>query len=101
MSGIFLPLILNFLCEAHEVFDLNYSAILEYGFACEFAEDLMLVALDELDIGAGCSVDDWHEVHFEFAVITGEGPRLEIIFGLTAFGSSLHRNIECDFAQLV
>ena len=101
MSGIFLPLILNFLGESHKVFNLDDCAVFEGCFAGEFTEYLMLVALDELDIGAGSSVDDWHEVHFEFAVIAGEGPRFEVILGLTAFGSSLHRNVECNLAELV
>lgn len=91
-----LPLVLHLFREAQEIPDLEGRSIVQDGGAGEAAEDLVLVAFQDLEVGVGSPVDDGGEVHLKPAVVAGEGPGPHVVLLF-----ALHGDVEADLRQLM
>lgn len=92
-----LPSVFYFFGKAEEVVQMDGGAVVQDHGAVKVAEDLVLVAFYEEDVGAGGTVDDGGEVHFETSVGGGKGPwGEEVVFAVGGFG-----DVEGDFFEFV
>lgn len=91
-----LPLVLHLFREAHKIFDFDFCSVVQDGGAGEAAEDLVLVAFQDLEVGVGGTVDDGGEVHLKPVVVAGEGPGLQVILLF-----ALHGDVEAHLRQLM
>ena len=64
--------------KAEEILQFDLCTVIQNHGAAHAAENLMLIADDELDIGQAGTVDDRQKVHFKAAIAGSELPRLGI-----------------------
>ena len=83
---------MHFLCKAHDVLYVHFSAVIEYCPAAHLSEHLMLVGDDQLVVEAGRSVEHRLEAHLKASVRGRECPRIHV----TAI-----RDVERDVIELV
>jgi len=76
-----LPAIHHLFRETEKIFEDNLLSVIKNGFPAEAAENLVLIGLQDEQVGIGMAIDDWPEIHLEAAIVAAELPGLQITVG--------------------